>query len=547
MLAGILVAAAALSRIYVGAHWPSDVVGGFLVGLAWTCLSLSLGRLSRPVLEPGTEGTDMISDLVASADGKFGDMIEGANRRHHIRRLGRLGWDHAIRGNTGWGSGTTPRDGNRINVHVDGASALPAIVAAVRGARSFVHVAGWTVNPDFAMERTPAIVTLRALLAEAADRVDVRVLAWAGAPVPVMHPSRAEAKQLMHGLTHGTRIRGALDKRNRPMHCHHEKLVIVDGTVAFVGGIDLTDLSGDRFDGPPHAKVTQLGWHDVAASLTGPAVADVAAHFALRWHATTGEMLPRPLVPGPAGSSRVQVVRTVPEKTYPALPKGDFSLLEAYMGAVRRAKRLIYFENQFLWSPEVVALLREKLLRPPSDEFRLVLVLPRRPNNGNDDTRGQLGVLEAADHHHRLLFGTVGTPGREKPGVYVHAKVGIVDDEWLTVGSANLNEHSLFNDTEVNLVTDDAALARTVREQLWSEHLAVDCSGLDPLDVVESHWRRVPARSTAASAATATPSCRLAAVGPFARSLERTVGRRLIRSAGSLVVQTLRARTSTFR
>ena len=275
------------------------------------------------------------------------------------------------------------------------------------------------------------------------------------------------------------------------MHCHHEKLVIIDGTLAFVGGIDLTDLAGDRFDGPPHDKATQLGWHDAAASLTGPAVADVAAHFAMRWHATTGEMLPKPSVPAPTGSSRVQVVRTVPEKTYPALPKGDFSVLEAYMGAMRRARRLIYLENQFLWSAEVVALLRQKLLRPPTGEFRLVLVLPRRPNNGNDDTRGQLSVLEAADHDHRLLFGTVGTPEREEPGVYVHAKIGIIDDEWLTVGSANLNEHSLFNDTEVNLVTDDGALARTVREQLWSEHLAFDCGGLDPVEVIESQWRQV--------------------------------------------------------
>jgi undecaprenyl-diphosphatase len=52
ILAAILVVAAALSRIYVGAHWPSDVIGGFLVGLAWTALSLSLGRLTKPVFAP---------------------------------------------------------------------------------------------------------------------------------------------------------------------------------------------------------------------------------------------------------------------------------------------------------------------------------------------------------------------------------------------------------------------------------------------------------------------------------------------------------------
>ena len=72
----------------------------------------------------------------------------------------------------------------------------------------------------------------------------------------------------------------------------------------------------------------------------------------------------------------------------------------------------------------------------------------------------------------------------------MHAKIAIGDDSWLTVGSANLNEHSLFNDTEVNLVTDDAALARGVREQLWSEHLNQDCRGADPLELIETAWRK---------------------------------------------------------
>ena len=432
----------------------------------------------------------MTTDVVGRIDAEIGAIVEDANRRHHVRRLTRVGLERALGGGgTGWARDPSTREGNLLEVYIDGASALPAIAAAVRSARSFVHIAGWTVNPEFAMERDGARVTLRALLAEAANRVDVRVLVWAGAPVPVMHPSRREARRLMDGLVRGTAIRGALDSRNRPMHCHHEKLVIIDGLVAFVGGIDLTDLSGDLFDGHPHANATRLGWHDVAAALSGPSVADVASHFAMRLEATTGERLPRAVVPAPTGQSRVQVIRTVPERTYAPLPHGDFSILEAYLAALRGAKRLIYLENQFLWSTEVASVLREKLTRPPHDDFRMCLLLPRHPNNGNDDTRGQLGMLQAADRHHRLIVGTIGSSAGTKPGVYVHAKVGVIDDQWLTIGSANLNEHSFFNDTEVNVITDDAAVARRVRERLWSEHLGQECGGRPALEVLETAWR----------------------------------------------------------
>jgi phosphatidylserine/phosphatidylglycerophosphate/cardiolipin synthase-like enzyme len=68
-----------------------------------------------------------------------------------------------------------------------------------------------------------------------------------------------------------------------------------------------------------------------------------------------------------------------------------------------------------------------------------------------------------------------------------------VDDRWLTVGSANLNDHSLFNDTELNLVTHDTALARATRLALWSEHLESTPSDLDgdPADVIDQQWRPI--------------------------------------------------------
>jgi phosphatidylserine/phosphatidylglycerophosphate/cardiolipin synthase-like enzyme len=73
----------------------------------------------------------------------------------------------------------------------------------------------------------------------------------------------------------------------------------------------------------------------------------------------------------------------------------------------------------------------------------------------------------------------------------VHAKVAIVDDRWLTVGSANLNEHSLFNDTEMNVVTTDPQLARRTRLELWSEHLEREKVDSEPARVVDELWKPI--------------------------------------------------------
>jgi phosphatidylserine/phosphatidylglycerophosphate/cardiolipin synthase-like enzyme len=157
----------------------------------------------------------------------------------------------------------------------------------------------------------------------------------------------------------------------------------------------------------------------------------------------------------------------------------------------------VYLENQFMWSPQVVEILEDKLRNPPTDDFRVVLLLPAKPNNGADDTRGQLGLLaDADDGGDRFLAATIcSRSGATTEPLYVHAKIGIVDDRWLTVGSANLNEHSLFNDSEVNVVTCDPHAARDTRLRLWSEHLELpveDVSG-DPARIVDELWMPIAA------------------------------------------------------
>jgi phosphatidylserine/phosphatidylglycerophosphate/cardiolipin synthase-like enzyme len=380
-------------------------------------------------------------------------------------------------------------------VLIDGAQALPRLSEALIGARSHVHIAGWHITPGFGLTRDDQASRLRDLLGELAERLEVRLLLWAGAPMRFFSPARGAVRAVRDELIRGTRVQCALDSRERPMHCHHEKLVIIDGEVAFVGGIDLTSLGGDRFDTSDHPMHGRLGWHDASSRVRGPAVGDVAAHFAARWRETTGEHLELTAPPAPAGEVELQVVRTVPDKVYDFLPQGDFRIVEAYTRALRSARKLVYLENQFLWSPQVVEILANKLREPPGDDFRVVVMLPAKANNGADTTRGQLGVLAAADDGAgRFLATTVSARSGGIFGpLYVHAKIGIVDDAWLTVGSANLNEHSFFNDSEMNVVTCEDRLARETRLRLWAEHLerpVEEVSG-DPTGVIDELWRPI--------------------------------------------------------
>ena len=319
------------------------------------------------------------------------------------------------------------------------------------------------------------------------------MLLWAGAPARVIRPGRADVRRDRDALMERSRVRVALDARERLVHCHHEKIVVVDDKVAFVGGLDLTDRDGDRYDSRLHPDRGKLGWHDLAFRIRGPLVGDVARHFTARWGEVAGERLPLPADEPEAGDIEAQFVRTLPEGDYTFAPNDDFRILESYLRALDSAQRFVYIENQFLWAPEVVAVLGQKLRHPPHDDFRVVIVLPSRANQGAEHTRGMLQVLTEADRGAGRL--TASTISALKDGsterVYVHAKAAIVDDRWLTIGSANLNSRGLYNDTEANIVSQDRGLARETRLRLWAEHLELPISGVDgePAEVIDHLWR----------------------------------------------------------
>ena len=149
-------------------------------------------RLSRAAT--GSETGDAVPRSLPAPTASPASSIDGAMAAHHRRRLRNLGharsYDPPADGASGPPATRRRAAGNAVDVLVDGAQALPEIERAIRGARRHVHIAGWSITPHFALTRDEPPVVLRELLADAAERVDVRVLMWAGAPAHTFAPDR---------------------------------------------------------------------------------------------------------------------------------------------------------------------------------------------------------------------------------------------------------------------------------------------------------------------------------------------------------------------
>jgi phosphatidylserine/phosphatidylglycerophosphate/cardiolipin synthase-like enzyme len=202
----------------------------------------------------------------------------------------------------------------------------------------------------------------------------------------------------------------------------------------------------------------------------------------------------------------VQVLRTYPAKrpSFPFAPDGERSVARAYLKALQRARALVYVEDQYLWSADAARALAAALRRSP--DLRVVVVVPRYPDrdgrfSGPPYRIGQqraLRELAAAGPDRVAVYDLEAESGWP---IYVHAKVCIVDDVWLVVGSDNLNRRSWTNDSEVSCAVVDEMrdereprdpgglgdgarrLARETRLRLWHEHAGIDVADLvDPVD-----------------------------------------------------------------
>jgi phosphatidylserine/phosphatidylglycerophosphate/cardiolipin synthase-like enzyme len=445
-------------------------------------------------------------------------------------------------------------EGNLVEPLVHGASYFPRLLAALRELREgdLVAIFDWRGDTDQLLDDEGP--ELSKVLAELAGRgVQVRGLLWRS------HPSAAhfQEEQNLH-LSEVVNQAGGeilLDERVRGPGSQHQKLVLLrhpgreHDDVAFVGGIDLChgrrDDERHLGDPQPAPMDPRYGehppWHDLQLEIRGPAVGDLWVTFRERWEDPTpldhrnpwrarltrrvGQpRQPSPLPPmrrdpGPAGPHAVQVLRTYPAKrpALPFAPAGERSIARAYLKALWRARRLVYLEDQYLWSREVAQALADALRRSP--ELRLLAVVPRYPDQdgrltGPPNRIGQQAALDTVREAGGDRVAVYDLENLQSTPIYVHAKVCVIDDVWAAVGSDNLNRRSWTHDSELSAAVldetrdtreprDPAGLgdgarvfARQLRLRLWREHLGrgpdEDSDLLDPVEGFDA-WRRAAA------------------------------------------------------
>jgi phosphatidylserine/phosphatidylglycerophosphate/cardiolipin synthase-like enzyme len=459
-------------------------------------------------------------------------------------------WTRIDRGASaaGWSAG------NRVEVLVDGATYFGRLHDVLRSLRAgdWLHFTDWEGMHDERL-RGPGTELATLLEACAARDVHVRGLLWRS------HPAQLNfSEQPNFLLTRRVNAAGGevlLDERVRRGGSHHQKLFVIrrgggsDDDLAFVGGLD---LSHGRHDDARHRGDVQAvalndaygpdpPWHDVQAQVRGPAVAALADTFRERWEdptpldhrnplrraarKLTGQprhpepLPPRPREPASAGMHAVQVLRTYPAKRpfYPFARQGERSIARAYLKALPRARRLVYIEDQFFWSRTAAELLAHGLRTHP--ELRVVIVVPRFPDR--DGRVSRPAALVERQLALRILYRDGGDrvlvcdlENDEGTAIYVHAKVCVIDDVWMMVGSDNLNRRSWTHDSELSVaVLDDTRddreprdpaglgdsarlLARETRLQLWREHLGrTEATG--DVDLIDPRSAFVAFRRTA--------------------------------------------------
>ena len=363
---------------------------------------------------------------------------------------------------------------HRFAVLMENGAYFDALRSALAKAERSIVVLGWQFDPRTRLDPNRPLTDHQAeighqlrMLVKAKPDLDVRLLIWKSplliAASQGFYPHRAQ------GWFRKRMVEFRLDQPGPIGACHHQKAVIIDDRIAFCGGGDIaTDRwdSADHLDGDPRrcqpSGVIPSPRHEVMCVMDGPAARALGDLARERWFRSTWERTVPDEVetdPWPDGVEPdmrevpVAIARTEPKWAGRAEVRENEAL---HLDAIRRAKRLIYMENQYFTSPVIARALAERLAEADGPEVVLVSTgtSPSWFDHLTMDTaRAQvLFQLEQADRNNRFSAFAPHTTGGER--IIVHAKMTIYDDEILRIGSTNLNNRSLGFDTECDVAVE---------------------------------------------------------------------------------------------
>lgn len=396
---------------------------------------------------------------------------------------------------------------DRMAVIIDGAAYFKALKEAILTARHSVMMVGWDFHTGIELEREGDIASdvpnrLGDFLSYVVKRqpgLHVHVLRWDLAFLKM--PMRGTTPLVLLDWLTSRRIHFKLDGNHPSGACHHQKIVVIDDRLAFCGGIDTTVGrwdTGDHVDDDPRRDEPdgkRYGpWHDVTTAVDGAAARALGDLCRMRWQDATGIALEPPPeradIPWPASLGPrfrdidVAIARTAPKMA----ERVEIREIEAlYLAAIAAARRVIYMESQYFASPRIAGAIGARLAEADGPE--IIVINPKRADGWlEEEAMGSarallLRDLAKLDRHRRLRFATPVTEGGVD--IYVHAKVLIIDDILLRVGSSNINNRSMGIDTECDLAIEvptgqdragqDRADIRAgildVRDALLAEHL----------------------------------------------------------------------------
>lgn len=396
-------------------------------------------------------------------------------------------------------------EASRASVIIDTADYFAAFAEACLAAEKKIIILGWDFDRHERLHRGDPggdmPDKLGEFLAELTRRkpdLNIYLLSW---DFNIIYAAEREMLPALRiRLQAPPRFHFRLDGHHPSGASHHQKIVVVDDRIAFVGGIDLSRWRWDTSEHLPEdeRRIDPAGkpyppFHDMMMLVEGKAAMRLGELARVRWKRSGGHKIkPADADPGhsPWPESVEPQLFNVPvaiARTEPAFRgrKAVEEVLNLYLDSIDEASELIYIENQYFTSHRLADALIEKLKLPQGPE--IVIVLPRETGGWLEQMT--MDVLRSrivsrmidADKHHRLRVYYPHQPGLETSCISVHSKLLIVDDRILRIGSSNTSNRSMGLDTECDLTIeakhDNDAIhtyIRGLRHRLLAEHL--DCS-----------------------------------------------------------------------